>query len=172
MQRAAVAALAKVASNLPLQRLLPGKYKQVFLDREASERARAAKAAADAEAREQRAKKPKERERQELHMSEEKRNLVEGLLRGALDEADAEAEADEDLRDEDPRTPDEAAVGVRGARRVGGAETSRLGVRRGGRRGGDGGDRVSTTRRLERRAGLAVPERPGGQAASSVRAQR
>ena len=83
MQRAAVAALAKVASNLPLQRLLPGKYKQVFLDREASERARAAKAAADAEAREQRAKKPKERERQELHMSEEKRNLVEGLLRDA-----------------------------------------------------------------------------------------
>ena len=102
-QRAAVAALAKVASNLPLQRLLPAKYKQVFLDHEARERARAAKAAADAEERERRAKKPKARERQELHMSEEKRNLVEGLLRGALDEADAEAD-----KDEDPRTPDEA----------------------------------------------------------------
>ena len=94
-QRAAVAALAKVASNLPLQRLLPAKYKQVFLDHEARERARAAKAAADAEERERRAKKPKARERQELHMSEEKRNLVEGLLRGALDEADAEADEDE-----------------------------------------------------------------------------
>ena len=108
-QRAAVAALAKVASNLPLQRLLPAKYKQVFLDHEARERARAAKAAADAEERERRAKKPKARERQELHMSEEKRNLVEGLLRGALDEAEAEAEADEDEDEdfEDART-DEA----------------------------------------------------------------
>jgi len=106
-QRAAVAALAKVASNLPLQRLLPAKYKQVFLDHEARERARAAKAAADAEERERRAKKPKARERQELHMSEEKRNLVEGLLRGALDEAEPEAEADEDEDFEDART-DEA----------------------------------------------------------------
>ena len=66
----------------------------MFLDHEARERARAAKAAADAEERERRAKKPKARERQELHMSEEKRNLVEGLLRGALDEA----EADKDTR--------------------------------------------------------------------------
>ena len=82
-QLAAVAALARVAHNLPLQRLLPARYARVFLECEAEEREKATKARLEQEERERRLKKPKERERQELRMSEEKRNLVEDLLRAA-----------------------------------------------------------------------------------------
>ena len=81
-QRGAVAALAKVANNLPLHRLLPSEYKQVFLDIGEREKEKAEKVKRMEEERERRAKmKPKENTRQELHMSEEKRNLVEDLLR-------------------------------------------------------------------------------------------
>lgn len=82
MQRSAVLALARVANNLPLQRLLPPMYKQLFAELEEKEREKNAKAKHDAAERERRSKfRPKERELQTLHMSEDKRNLVENLLR-------------------------------------------------------------------------------------------
>ena len=82
MQRCAVLALARVANNLPLQRLLPPMYKQLFAELEEKEREKHAKAKQQAAEWERRSKfRPKERELQTLHMSEDKRNLVENLLR-------------------------------------------------------------------------------------------
>ena len=83
IQRAATLALARYATNLPLQRLLPHEYKQRFESYEKEEKTRLEKK----EQREKRElemknRKPKpKRVIPTLHMSEEKRLMVEELLR-------------------------------------------------------------------------------------------
>jgi len=80
---------------LPLTRLLPAEYRDAFASLEEKERLKAEKAARDAEARERRAKhRPKERQRETLHMSEEKRHQVEGLLRGISGDGDGARDDD------------------------------------------------------------------------------
>ena len=81
-QRAAVMALAQVASNLPLERLLAVEYKERFVaeGKKVEERqARAAAAAAAAARRKAWADKPKEK-LATVYMSDEKRKLVEEAL--------------------------------------------------------------------------------------------
>ena len=91
-QRGAVAALARVANNLPLHRLLPNEYKQVFSDLEKKESLKIKNAKLLEEDKERRRLfKPKDPQRQELHMSEEKRNLVEDLLRESFNSFDVSA---------------------------------------------------------------------------------
>ena len=81
-QRAAVVALARVASNLPLQRLLSTSYKDRFVQEEGRERERQerAKAAAEAAARRRAAADRPQPKLQTVYMSEEKRRMVEAAL--------------------------------------------------------------------------------------------
>ena len=83
IQRGATLALARYATNLPLQRLLPHDYKQRFENYEKEEKTRLEK-------KEKREKRELERKNRKpkpkrviptLHMSEEKRLMVEELLR-------------------------------------------------------------------------------------------
>ena len=86
IQRGATLALARYATNLPLQRLLPHDYKQRFENYEKEEKTRLEK-------KEKREKRELERKNRKpkpkrviptLHMSEEKRLMVEELLKEAL----------------------------------------------------------------------------------------
>ena len=81
-QRAAVVALARVASNLPLQRLLSTSYKDRFVQEEGRERERQerAKAAAEAAARRRAAADRPQPKLQAVYMSEDKRRMVEAAL--------------------------------------------------------------------------------------------
>lgn len=81
-QRAAVVALARVATNLPLQRLLSSGYKERFVAEEGRERERQERAKAQAEAAARRraaADRPKPK-LQTVYMSEDKRRMVEAAL--------------------------------------------------------------------------------------------
>ena len=94
--RVSVVALAAVASNLPLQRLLPAEYRGAFADAEAAERARAEDARRRAEREEERIARMKARGKAEaaqvLTMSEEKRGIVEAILRETWEDCSAEEE--------------------------------------------------------------------------------
>lgn len=81
-QRAAVVALARVASNLPLQRLLSTGYKDRFVQEEGRERERQerAKAQAEAAARRRAAADRPQPKLQTVYMSEDKRRMVEAAL--------------------------------------------------------------------------------------------
>ena len=81
-QRAAVVALARVATHLPLQRLLSHEYKERFLAEETRERERQERARVSAEAAARR-RAASERPREKLssvYMSDDKRRLVEAAL--------------------------------------------------------------------------------------------
>ena len=108
--RVAVVALAKVANSLPLQRLLPAEYKETFTQCEALEKKRIDDAARRAEAEEKRAERMKMMQKHEppqvLTMSEEKRSLVESILkedyaRNASDEDEDDEDLDNDGEDSD-----------------------------------------------------------------------
>jgi len=105
--RVAVVALAKVANSLPLQRLLPAEYKETFTECEALEKKRMDDAARRAAAEEKRAERMKMMQKHEppqvLTMSEEKRSLVESILK----EDYARNASDEDEDDEDLDNDDE-----------------------------------------------------------------
>ena len=83
--RVSVVALAAVAQNLPLQRLLPGEYRSTFADAEEAEKARVENRRARAAREEERIARAKAANKAEppavLTMSEEKRGLVESILR-------------------------------------------------------------------------------------------
>lgn len=83
--RVSVVALAAVAQNLPLQRLLPGEYRSTFADAEEAEKERAEHRRARAAREEARIARAKAANKAEppavLTMSEEKRGLVESILR-------------------------------------------------------------------------------------------
>ena len=87
IQRGATLALARYATNLPLQRLLPHEYKEKFERYEKEEKTRLEK-------KEQREKRELEKKNRKpkpkriiptLHMSEEKRLMVEELLKEAFE---------------------------------------------------------------------------------------
>jgi ATP-dependent RNA helicase DHX57 len=93
-QRAAVVALAQVATNLPLERLLAVEYKDRFVaeGKKVEERqARAAAAAAAAARRKALADKPREK-LAAVYMSDEKRKLVEEALQALRLEGGAGAD--------------------------------------------------------------------------------
>ena len=83
--RAAVVALAKIANSLPLQRLLPAEYKDTFVECERLEKKRQDDAKERAQREEERIARMKQAAKREsaqvLTMSEEKRSLVEAILK-------------------------------------------------------------------------------------------
>lgn len=83
--RAAVVALAKIANSLPLQRLLPAEYKETFIKCELLEKKRQENAKERAQKEEERISRMKQAAKREsaqvLTMSEEKRLLVETILK-------------------------------------------------------------------------------------------
>ena len=93
--RVAVVALAKIANTLPLQRLLPNEYKETFTQCEEMEKKKLENAKKQAAREEQRIARMKRFAKQEmaqvLTMSEEKRALVESILK-----EDYESASDED----------------------------------------------------------------------------
>ena len=109
--RVSVVALAAVAQNLPLQRLLPGEYRSTFADAEEAEKAKAENArvrAAREEARIARAKAANKAEPPAvLTMSEEKRGLVESILRETWvsDDDDDDDDVDDDVFSQETLQP-------------------------------------------------------------------
>jgi len=105
--RVSVVALAKVANALPLQRLLPNEYKETFTQCEALEKKRMDDAARRAAEEERRAERMRTMQKHEppqvLTMSEEKRSLVENILREdyAREASDNDEDEDEDLDNDD-----------------------------------------------------------------------
>ena len=114
--RVSVVALAAVAQNLPLQRLLPGEYRSTFADAEEAEKERAEHRrvrAAREEARIARAKAANKAEPPAvLTMSEEKRGLVESILRETWvsDDDDDDDDDDVDLGEGDTDDDDDDVV--------------------------------------------------------------
>ena len=100
--RVAVVALAKIANSLPLQRLLPTEYKSTFVECERLEAKRLEDAKNHAAREEQRIARMKSASKREvvqvLTMSEEKRTLVETLLK---EDYVMVSSADDDGADED-----------------------------------------------------------------------
>ena len=102
-EAAALVALARVASSLPLHRLLSPQFKERFAAEEGKEKERAARAAAraeDAARRKAHADRPKEK-LQPVYMSEEKRRMVEAALAALREEAAASSPALAEPRDDD-----------------------------------------------------------------------
>ena len=107
--RVSVVALAAVAQNLPLQRLLPGEYKNTFADAEEAEKRRLEHQKARAAREEERIARAKARGKAEaaqvLTMSEDKRVLVESILRETWvsdsDEDDDDVDLGEDNTDDE-----------------------------------------------------------------------
>jgi len=83
--RVAVVALAKIAHSLPLQRLLPTEYKDIFTRCEEMEQKRIEDAKRRAKWEEERVERMKRSAKREsaqvLTMSEEKRSLIDAILR-------------------------------------------------------------------------------------------
>ena len=109
-QRAAVVALARVASNLPLQRLLSTSYKDRFVQEEGRERERQerAKAAAEAAARRRAAADRPQPKLQTVYMSEDKRRMVEAALAALRVSEDATAAELGESDDGDEGSSDDA----------------------------------------------------------------
>lgn len=105
--RVSVLALAKIANALPLQRLLPSEYKETFTKWEEAERKRMDAEKKRAEREEERLERMKQMSKREaaqvLTMSEEKRSLVEAILKEdyARASSDEEEEDDEELVEEE-----------------------------------------------------------------------
>ena len=109
--RVSVVALAAVAQNLPLQRLLPGEYRSTFADAEEAEKARAENRRARAAREEERIARAKAANKAEppavLTMSEEKRGLVESILRETWVSDDDDDDDDVDLGEGDTDDDDD-----------------------------------------------------------------
>ena len=110
--RVSVVALAAVAQNLPLQRLLPGEYRSTFADAEEAEKERAEHRRARAAREEARIARAKAANKAEppavLTMSEEKRGLVESILRETwVSDDDDDDDDDVDLGEGDTDDDDD-----------------------------------------------------------------
>jgi len=112
--RVAVVALAKIAHSLPLRRLLPTEYKDIFTRCEEMEQKRIEDAKRRAKWEEERVERMKRLAKQEsaqvLTMSEEKRSLIDAILRERFAPASSDDESVDDDGDGDDERADDASA--------------------------------------------------------------
>jgi len=111
--RVAVVALAKIAHSLPLQRLLPTEYKDIFTRCEEMEQKRIEDAKRRAKWEEERVERMKRSAKREsaqvLTMSEEKRSLIDAILRERFAPSSSDDESEDNGDDDGDRADDASA---------------------------------------------------------------